>query len=130
MKRTIFTYLLFSLLMPAAHAAEPDVLTFVAPTTYKDGSAIPSGTAMSFNIYQGLQGQPKVMIATITTTGTTVTTGLVPGSTYCFAATAVIAGVEGAQNADVADDPLTPAKEGNCKLTPLLVPGSIVVTVR
>lgn len=105
----------------AVQAAEPAVISFTAPTKYSDGSDIPTGTQMSFNIYQGLQGQVKVKIATITTTGTTVTTGLVPGSTYCFAATAVIAGVEGAQTPDTAT---------SCKLTPLLVPGSIVVTVR
>lgn len=120
MKFTIFCYLLFAI--STAWAVEPDVISFPAPTKYTDGSDIPAGTPLSYNIYQGLQGQPKVKIATITTTGTTVTTGLLPGSTYCFAATAVTAaGVEGAQSADNAT---------SCKLTPLLVPGSIVVTVR
>lgn len=113
-----------------ALAVEPAILTFSAPTTFSDGSVIPAGAVFSFNIYQGLQGQPKVKIATIAATGVTVTTGLQPGSTYCFAASAVLNGVEGAQNTDVADDPLTPAKEGNCKFIPLLSPGTIVVTVR
>lgn len=111
-------------------AAEPDIISFIPPTTFTDGSPIPPGTVITYNIYQGIQGQPKTKITTITTTGTTVTTGLLPGTTYCFAATAIISGIEGGQNPDVADDPLTPVKEGNCKLTPLLIPGTIIVTVK
>lgn len=121
MKRTILSYLAFAMFVPTAHAAEPDVITFQAPTKYVDGTDIAAGTVISYNIYQGIQGQAKTKIATITTTGTTVTTGLVPGTTYCFAGTAVIAGVEGAQSPDSAI---------NCKLTPLLVPGSFLVTVK
>lgn len=119
MKRILFAVLL--LIASQAFAVEPAVITFTAPSKYTDGSDIPAGTAMSFNIYQGLQGQPKTKIATITATGTTVTTGLLPGSTYCFAATAVIGGIESAPSPDTTS---------SCKLTPLLVPGSIVVTVR
>ncbi len=103
------------------HSAEPAVISFQAPTKYTTGEDIPAGTAISYNVYQGVQGQAKAKIATITTTGTTVSTGLVPGTTYCFAVTAVVAGVEG---------PQTPDTASSCKLTPLLVPGPIVVTVK
>lgn len=110
------------LFLPAiVFASEPDVITFAAPTKYVDGTDISAGTVISYNVYQGLQGSSKIKVATITTTGTTITTGLVPGSTYCFAVTAVIAGVEGPQSADTAL---------SCKLTPLLTPGAIVVTVK
>lgn len=119
MKRLL---LLFGILVSApALAVEPAVISFAAPTTFTDGSSIPAGTVFSFNIYQGARGEAKVKIATISTTGTTITTGLVPGTTYCFAATAVVNGVESAQAVDA------PA---SCKLTPLLVPGTIIVTVK
>lgn len=122
MKRILFAAVALVLIASQALAVEPAVITFTAVTKYTDGTDIPAGTAISYNIYQGLQGQPKVKIANITTTGTTITTGLLPGSTYCFAATAVTAaGVEGAQSADTST---------SCKLTPQLVPGSIVVTVK
>lgn len=122
MKRTILSYLLFAMLMPSAQAASPQsaTVTFAPPTTYTDGSAIPAGTVISYGLYQALQGATKVKVATITSTTATVTTGLVPGSTVCFAVTAIIDGVEGFQSAETAS---------SCKLIPKLIPSAVVITV-
>lgn len=117
MKRTILSSLLFSLLMPVAHA-DTAVISFQAPTTYVDGSAVTAGTSVSYNVLQALQGATKVKVATITQTSTTITTGLVAGSTYCFAVTAVIAGQESA-----------PSNE-SCKLMAFPVPSAVVIVVR
>ena len=101
-----------------AQAVEPTIISFTAPTTYTDGSAIASGTAISYNVMQAPKGATLVKVATITTTSTTITTGIVPGTEYCFGVTAVIAGQESGPSGTV------------CKLTPQLVPSAVVITVR
>lgn len=116
MKKLFFALLCMAVIPAVAQAADPAVISFSAVTGYTDGTAIPAGTAISYNIYQGLQGQPKLVVANITTTGTTIATGLVTGSTYCFSATAVVNGVEGAQS-----------NEACKKIKP--TPNSLVITV-
>ncbi len=107
-----------ALLAAQARAAEPAVISFSAPTKYTTGEDIPAGTAISYGIFQGKKGEPKVRVATVTDTTATISTGLVPGVEYCFTATAIIAGVGSAQSAEA------------CKLTPQLVPQTVVITVR
>lgn len=117
MKFTVFCYLLFSLLISPAYA-DPAVLSFQAPTTYEDGSTITPGTVITFNAYQGLQGQTLVKVATFTATTTTITTGLTPGSTFCFAVTAVANGQESVKS------------NLQCKLSAFPLPSPVVLTVR
>lgn len=98
--------------------ADPAVISFQAPTTYTDGTPIPAGTAFTYGVYQAPQGQPLVKVATITGTTTTITTGLTPGATFCFAVTAIINGQESAQS------------NQQCKLSAFPVPSAVVITVR
>lgn len=118
MKRTILCYLLFSLAMPAH--SDTAVISFAAPTVYTDGASIPAGTAISYGVYQEVKGDPlpKVKVATITQTTTTITTGLVGGTEYCFHVTAIVAGQES-----------VPSNEA-CKLMALPIPGAVTITVR
>lgn len=102
----------------SAFAVEPAVISFMAPTKYTDGSDIAAGTAISYAVYQAERGKVKAKVATITTTSASITTGLTPGVEYCFAVTAIVAGVESAQSGE------------GCKLVPLLVPQAVVITVR
>lgn len=100
-----------------AHA-DPAVINFSAPTTYTDGTPIAAGTVVTYGVYQAPQGQPLVKVATITGTTTTITTGLTPGATFCFAVTALIAGQESAQSNQV------------CKLSSFPVPSPVTITVK
>ena len=85
------------LLSVSAYAANTAVLTWTGPTTYTDGTPI-VGT-LSYNIYQGVQGQPKVKVGSPATTATvTISTGLNNATTYCWTVTAVLATLESAQS--------------------------------
>ena len=63
------------------------ILTWEAPT-YSD--------PLTYSIYQGLQGQPKVKVGTTSTLGATISTGLASGTTVCWHVTAVGNGLESA----------------------------------
>jgi len=99
-------------------------LAWGAPVDYTSGQPI-SGT-ITYNIYQGTQTTPSTPTLTkvqsgVTSTGATVTAGLTPGTTQCFAVTAVVAGVESAQSLQA------------CKAIPLPTPGvptTLTVTVQ
>lgn len=106
------------ILVAALAYADPAVITFAAPTTYTDGSQIAAGTAITYDVYQAPQGQTLVRVATITGTTTTITTGLTPGQTFCFAVTAVINGL--------ASDRSNQA----CKLSAFPVPNAVTITVK
>lgn len=92
-------------------------ITFHAPTKYTDGTPIEPGTEISYRLYQGEQGEDKQHVATLSTTATTVQTGLQPGKTYCWEVTAVINEQESARS-----------NEG-CKTFDHLVPESVTITV-
>ena len=100
-------------------AQEPRIatITFHAPTKYTDGTPIEPGTEISYRLYQGEQGEDKQHVATISTTSTTVQTGLQPGKTYCWEVTAVINEQESARS-----------NEG-CKTFDHLVPEAVTITV-
>lgn len=61
-------------------------ITFNAPTARTDGA--PVAGAISYKVYQGISGQAKTLVGTITTTNTTINTGLVGGNRYCWEVTA------------------------------------------
>jgi hypothetical protein len=79
-----------------AQAAPSAALSYAAPTTNTDGSAITA--PLSYNIYQGLTGALVKVQSAVAGLSVTITTGLTAGTTQCFAVTAVENGVEGAQS--------------------------------
>lgn len=94
-----------------ACAAPPSAaVSWTAPTTNTDGSAIPAGS-LTYNLYQGLTGAEVKVQSALTAASTTVTTGLTAGTNQCFTVTAVEAGVESGPSAET------------CALIPKPVPG-------
>jgi hypothetical protein len=80
-----------------AFAAPPQAsLSWTAPTTNADGSAI--AATITYNIYQGLTGALAKVQSGVSTLAATITAGLTPGTTQCFAVTAVANGVESPQS--------------------------------
>lgn len=75
-------------------------LTWIAPTTYENGQPIAAGTAITYNLYGAVQGQPLVQLDNDITATTAIRTHVDPG-VRCYAVTAVVAGVESAQTAPV-----------------------------
>lgn len=85
--------LLAALCMPAL-AANQAVLSWGAVTKDVEGNAI---TGVTYNLYQGVQGQPKVKTGTPqSATTATISSGLTSGRTYCWQVSASANGVEGA----------------------------------
>ena len=86
------------LLGTVAHATPPQaVLTWTAPTTNLDGSAITA--TLTYNVYQAVQGAILVKVqSAVATTTETLTAGLTAGSIQCFAVSAIANGVESAQS--------------------------------
>jgi hypothetical protein len=82
----------------AVTSAATLTLTWTPPTSYTDGTAIPSATPVTYNLYGALQGQPLQQLSTGLTATTATRTGVDPGI-RCYAVTAVVAGVESAQSA-------------------------------
>lgn len=93
-------------------------LSWVAPTQYTDGSNIAAGTAITYNVYGAIQGQPLQQLATALATTTTVRANVDPG-VRCYAVTAVITGIESAQTPQVCATvaPPTPAPPTNLTVT-------------
>lgn len=89
-------------------------ISFSAPTKYTDGSTITAGATITYGVYQGLKGQFKTRVSTITATSTTVNTGL-QASEYCWHITAIIGGTE------------SDASEEKCKS--FLKPEIVTITV-
>lgn len=100
MKRlyTASLLLVFGLGHVHAQAAPTAVVTWAAPTVNTDGSTITA--TLAYNLYQGLQSAGTLTKVASSIAGLTVsvTAGLTPGSTQCFAVTAIEAGVESAQS--------------------------------
>jgi hypothetical protein len=73
-------------LLPIAALAQPvpntATITFAAPTARLDGTPITG--ALSYKVYQGIKGQTKAAVGTITATTSTITTGLLGGVEYCW----------------------------------------------
>lgn len=107
--------------MVHAQAANQAVLTFTIPTLRSDGTSIPAA-AISYNIYQGLKGQAKTKVGTVTTNTTTLTTGLLSNTQYCWQVTAFETAV-GASSESVMSN------EG-CKTMPAAAVGTVTLTVQ
>jgi hypothetical protein len=99
-----------------AVAANQAVISFTAPTTYTDGTPITA--VLSYGVYQALQGQPKVKVATVLTTTSTITTGLLSGKTYCWQVTAI----DGAQESAMSNEA--------CKTFAPPIPNAVTITVQ
>lgn len=93
-------------------------IAFNAPTEYVDGSTIAAGTAITYDVYQGVNGSAKAKIGTITGTSGTITQGLVPGSEYCYHVIAIIAAK--------ASDP----SNEDCAVISDQTPQSVLITVQ
>lgn len=99
----IVVYLLAALALAVVattvYAANTATITFTAVTKYVDGTAFPAGAAISYNVYQGAKGSTnKTLVGTITTTNTSITSGLLTGQEYCWEVAAVLAAIEGAHS--------------------------------
>lgn len=77
---------LFAPLVLAQTTPNRATITFSAVTKRLDGTT-PTGP-ISYHVYQGLKGQSKSKVATITGTTSTISTGLVGGNEYCWQVTA------------------------------------------
>jgi len=120
MKRTLSILILALLSSLAvaqnAAAANQAVISFSAPTTYTDGTPITA--ALSYGVWQGLSGAVKTKVATITTTTSTITTGLLSGKTYCWQVDAS----DGAQTSALSNEA--------CKTFAPPVPSTVTITVQ
>jgi hypothetical protein len=91
-------------------------VSWTAPTTNTNGSTITG--AITYNLYVG--GTGVAPLVTVQQKGITLThvpaTGVVPGTTMCFAVTAVVGGVESAQTTPVCTA-ITPTPGIPTKLT-------------
>lgn len=77
--------------------------SWTAPTTFVDGTSIPSTDAITYNLYIGTAGKGSEP-ATATQTGITgtsaTTSGYAAGAVVCLEATAVVNGVESARSSE------------------------------
>lgn len=102
----------------AKGAAPTANITFAAPTLYADGTTIPSGTALTYNLYQGTASGAETKVATLLSgSPISVSTGLSNATTYYWYVTVVDAAGESA-----------PGSEG-CKIFPGSVTGAVTITV-
>lgn len=79
MKKFFIPFLFSPALALGANTA---VLSWDSPLTWE-------GATVTFNIYQGLQGQPKTKLGTVGALTTTISSGLASGSNYCWQVSAV-----------------------------------------
>jgi hypothetical protein len=67
-----------------------DTLSWTAPSTRVDGSALTAAEIASYKVYSGaVAGGPKTLLATVTTLGTTSARGSNPVGTRCYDVTTV-----------------------------------------
>jgi hypothetical protein len=76
------------------------VTSWTAPTTYTDGAAIPSGTKISYTLYEGAGSSgscASAQISTVVASGITTLSYTLPAATaagtYCYDVTATVNGV-------------------------------------
>lgn len=112
MRNTLTLLALCALTLCAeAQSAPSATLTWTGPTTYSDGSPI-DPTTLTYNVYQGLQGQTKVKAQTVSALTATLSTGMIAGRTYCWAVTAVANSLESAPSGEA------------CKTFPAVAPSA------
>jgi hypothetical protein len=94
-----------------AQTTRTATITFSRPTKYVDGTDIAAATVITYSVYQGTKGSTnKVKVGEITSTATTVTSGLQPGE-VCFQISATANGVEGAKSNEACKTFAHPAPE-------------------
>jgi uncharacterized cupredoxin-like copper-binding protein len=102
----------------SAQATRTATITFTRPTKYVDGTDIAAATVITYGVYQGAKGSAnKVKVGEITSTATTVTSGLQPGE-VCFQISATANGVEGAKSNEA------------CKTFAFPAPETVTITVQ
>ena len=85
----------------AQTAVNPATWSWTAPTTFTDGTTIPSTDAITYNLYVGTAGKGSEATTPVQTgiTATTVTTsGYAAGAVVCGEVTSVVNGVESARS--------------------------------
>lgn len=100
MKR--FLLLFAALVAPAVLGAQWDQvqLDWSSPTKFVDGSLIPSGSTISYNLYAARRGETKTVIQSgITSTGMLRTS--IPVGEWCWQLTAVVGGIESDRSVEV-----------------------------
>jgi len=100
-----------------APPANTATISFTAPTKRVDGST-PTG-AITYSVYQGVKGQSKTKVGTLTTTTGQITTGLLGGGEYCWQVTAQEAG-----------GPESALSNEACKAFPLSPLTTVTITVQ
>ena len=78
----LFAGLLLLAAAAFAQTANTATIEFTAPTKRLDNTTITG--PLSYKVYQGIKGQAKASVGTITATTSTITTGLVGGTEYCW----------------------------------------------
>lgn len=97
MKRLLGLFLLLTTTVAIGQVAGTASLSWTAPTANVNGT--PIAGAITYNVYQGVQGSALAKVqSALTATAATVTAGLTPGTTQCFAVTAVVNNIESAQS--------------------------------
>lgn len=120
--------LLSGLFAVAAHAAPVCVvdnsggvptatISITIPTLQTDGTPIPAGTALTYNLYQGTTPGSEVKVASSTGLVVSVKTGIVDGATYYWYVTTSDASGEGPPSNEV------------CKTFHAALPGTAVITI-
>ena len=85
----------------AQTAVNPTAWSWTAPTTFADGTTIPTSDAITYNLYVGTAGKGSEATTAVQTgiTATTVTTsGYAAGTVVCGEVTAVVSGIESARS--------------------------------
>lgn len=124
MKSKILSLLISAFVMfalPAfGQAANTATITFSASTKYSDGTTYPTGTVVTYDLYQGIKGATKVKVGAFASGGS-ITTGLLTGKEYCWDVVTVI---------KVGADPILEGSHSTeaCKNF-VGTPGVVVITV-
>ena len=103
---------------PAQATPNTATISFTRPTQYADGSSLDATVAVTYGLYQGIKGQAKTKVATISAVSNTVNTGLASGQTYCWSVSAIANGIEGDLSLEA------------CKTFPFGKPGTVTITVQ
>jgi hypothetical protein len=116
-KRLILAALLLAAFPALAQTARTATISFARPTAYVDGTSLGSSVAVSYRVYQGVKGSTsKSLVGTVTSTSTSVTSGIPPGET-CWQVGVVANGVESALSNEA------------CKTFAFPSPETVIITV-
>ena len=118
MFKRLFLFIVTALVALSASAQNQATISYTRPTTYANGTALDAATAVTYNLYQGIKGQAKTKVATISAVSNTVNTGLASGQTYCWSVSAIANGIEGDLSLEA------------CKTFPFGKPGTVTITVQ